>query len=90
MCVNMFYMKTASVRDVQHHFRKVLAWVEKGEEVVVTRRNRTVARLVPSSPDTFPCIPLPDFAARARGIWGAQPKGASLSGAILAEREERR
>jgi prevent-host-death family protein len=90
MCVNMFHMKTATVRDVQHHFRKVLAWVENGEEVLVTRRNKTVARLVPSSSASPASVPLPDFAARARAIWGARPRGLSLSGAILAEREERR
>ena len=90
MCVNMLHMKTATVREVQHHFRKVLAWVENGEEVLVTRRNKAVARLVPSAPASPAAVPLPDFAARARAIWGAQPKGASLSGAILDEREERR
>jgi prevent-host-death family protein len=85
----MLDMKTATVRDVQHHLRKVLAWVENGEEVLVTRRNKTVARLVPCSPENAASVPLPAFAARARAIWGAQPKGASLSTAILAEREER-
>ncbi len=89
MCVIMLNMKTATVRDVQHHFRKVLAWVEEGEEVLVTRRNRTVARLVPCIPARPSTVPLPDFAARARAIWGAHPDGGDLSAAILAEREER-
>ena len=89
MCVTMLNMKTASVRDVQHHFGKVLAWVEKGEEVQITRRSKTVARLVPSSPASLPSVPLPDFAARARAIWGAQPKGRGLSRTVLAAREER-
>jgi antitoxin (DNA-binding transcriptional repressor) of toxin-antitoxin stability system len=86
----MLHMKTATVRDVQHHFGKVLAWLENGEEVLVTRRNKAVARLVPSSPESPACAPLPDFAARARAIWGERPKGDSLSAAILAGREERR
>lgn len=90
MCVIMFHMKSASIREVQHHFRKVLAWVENGEEVLVTRRNKTVARLIPSAPDVPPEVPLPDFAARARAIWGDRPKGRSLSAEILAEREDRR
>ena len=89
MCVTMLNMKTATVRDVQHHFGKVLAWVENGEEVQITRRSKTVARLVPSSSASLPPVPLPDFAARASAIWGAQPKGRGLSKAILAEREER-
>ena len=89
MCVILLYMKTATVRDVQHHLGKVLAWVEKGEEVLVTRRSKTVARLVPSGPDRLPAVPLPDFAGRARAIWGAKPKGGGLSKAILDGREER-
>jgi prevent-host-death family protein len=83
-------MKTASVRDVQRHFRKVLAWVENGEEVLVTRRNKTVARLVPSIPASPSPVPLPDFATRARAIWGTRPKGRTLSMTILAERDKRR
>jgi prevent-host-death family protein len=88
MCVTMFHMKTATVREVQHHLSKVLAWVEKGEEVQVTRRNKTVARIVPFSPPGSAPAELPDFAARARAIWGAQPKGNGLSKTILDEREE--
>lgn len=82
-------MKTATIREVQHHFGKVLAWVENGEEVQITRRNKRVARLVPSEPDLPVAVKLPDFAARARAIWGATPQGGSLSKAILADREER-
>ena len=80
-------MKTATVREVQHHFSKVLAWVENGEEVHVTSRNKTVARLVPNDSVGTTHLPLPDFAARARAIWGSNP--GSLSKAILDEREER-
>ena len=88
MCVIMFNMKTASIRDVQHHFNKVLAWVEKGEEVQITRRNKTVAKIIPSTirPQS---AKWPDFAARARAIWGAKPKGKSLSKIILEDRAER-
>jgi antitoxin (DNA-binding transcriptional repressor) of toxin-antitoxin stability system len=53
------------VRDVQHHLAEVLAWVEQGEEVQITRRDKPIARLFPeksSSPDP---LPLPDFVARA-------------------------
>ena len=40
-------MKTATTREVQHHFSKVLDWVEAGEEVIVTRRGEDVALIVP-------------------------------------------
>jgi prevent-host-death family protein len=84
----MLYMKTATVRDVQHHLSKVLAWVEKGEEVQITRRNRAVAKLVPADASTRP-VTLPAFTARARQIWGDAPTGKSLSQIVLDDRDER-
>jgi prevent-host-death family protein len=39
-------MKIVSARDANQHFSKLLADVEAGEEVVITRRGRPVARLV--------------------------------------------
>lgn len=80
-------MKTATVREVRLHLRKILAWVENGEEVLVTRRNKTVARLVPFGPSSLASVP--DFAARARAIWGSPSKETGLSNAILTERDER-
>ena len=67
-------MKTATVREVQHDLKRVLAWVEAGEVSEVTRRSRVVARLVPAeaaAPES------PDFVGRARAIWGDRPKGAA-------------
>jgi prevent-host-death family protein len=84
----MLDMKTASVRDVQHHFSKVLAWVEMGEEVQITRRNKLIAKIVPADTQGRRVI-LPAFAARARQIWGETPVGKSLTETVLAEREER-
>ena len=40
-------MKTMTVREVQHNLRKVLRWIEDGELVAVSRRNRIVAKIVP-------------------------------------------
>jgi antitoxin (DNA-binding transcriptional repressor) of toxin-antitoxin stability system len=84
----MLDMKTASVRDVQHHFSKVLAWVEKGEEVQIIRRNKLVAKIVPAEAQGTG-ITLPAFAARARQIWGKTPVGKSLTQTVLEAREER-
>lgn len=39
-------MKIVSARDANQHFSKLLAEVESGEEVVITRRGKPVARLV--------------------------------------------
>ena len=84
----MLNMKSASVRDVQHHLSKVLAWVEKGEEVQITRRNKTVAKIVPAEARGTP-MPLPAFGARARQIWGEIPLGKSLSQTVVDDRKER-
>jgi antitoxin (DNA-binding transcriptional repressor) of toxin-antitoxin stability system len=69
-------MKSVSVREVQHNLSKVLSWVERGEEVLVLRRKKAVARLVPPGPRP---VDTPDFVARARRIWGEEPRGERLS-----------
>jgi len=47
-------MKTATVRDAQHHLSKLLVEVSGGEEIVLTKRGEAVARLIPvSSEDPF-------------------------------------
>lgn len=40
-------MKTVSARDANQSFSKLLAEVEAGEEVVITKRGVPVARVVP-------------------------------------------
>jgi prevent-host-death family protein len=84
----MLDMKTASVRHVQHHLSEVLAWVEKGEEVQITRRNKPVAKIVPAQAQGAPIV-LPPFAARSRQIWGDTPVGKSLSQTLVDDRKER-
>jgi len=81
-------MKTASIREVQHHLNDVLAWVARGEEVQITRRNKPVAKLVAMFTENA-AAPLPDFAGRSRAIWGDRPSRKPLSTTILEEREER-
>jgi len=82
----MTHMKTATIRDVQHHFNQVLQWIGAGEEVQITRRSRPVAKL--TAIDTNITQPIAvDFYQRSLKIWGSQP--ASLSDVILESREER-
>ena len=38
-------MKTATIREAQHHLSKLIAEIEKGEEIVITRRGKKVARI---------------------------------------------
>lgn len=82
----MANMKTASVREIQHNLAAVLAWVESGQEVLVLRRKKVVARLVPAEPVA---VESPDFIARSRDIWGDKPKGKPLS-EILSEARGKR
>jgi len=39
-------MRTASISEVQRHFRRFLAAVERGEQIVVTRRGKPVVRML--------------------------------------------
>ena len=57
-------MKTASVRDLRQDFARVLAWVQAGEEVAITRRRQAVARLIPLPHPKRVKRPMPDLAAR--------------------------
>ena len=43
-------MKTASVRDLRNHYTGLLRWIAAGEEIVITRRGKPLARLVPEKP----------------------------------------
>ena len=63
-------MKSASVADLRNHFPRVAEWIARGEEVRITKRGKTVARLVP--PERPP--EAPDLAAYFRttlsDLWG--------------------
>ena len=43
----MCHMKTANIRELKHSTTSVLAWVEQGETVRITRFNKVVAVLSP-------------------------------------------
>ena len=63
-------MKTATVRELRHHFGNVLHWVEEGEPVEITKRGKAVAVLEPPRPAKARKIKRPDFAARLQRIYG--------------------
>ncbi len=60
-------MKTATVRDLRYQFSKIEARLRQGEEIEIRKRKRVVGRLVPVQPKA---TSIPDFAARARRIFG--------------------
>lgn len=63
-------MKTATIRQVRNDFGTVLAWIGKGESVTVLNRSRPVARILPPEPERPKVAGRPDFAARARALFG--------------------
>ena len=69
--INVILMKKATVRDLRYDFPKVEAWIAAGEEIVITKRGKPVARLVREKPVAWKKPPvLPDYEARRRRIWG--------------------
>ncbi len=83
----MCHMKTVTIRQVHHDFSAVLALVAQGEEVTVLNRTRPVARICPPLPEVpAKKIKMPDFAARAKAIFGDR----IIPNIILEEREASR
>lgn len=78
-------MKTASIREVRHDFGRVLGWVANGEEVAITNRRRTVARLLPATPRRKPRARMPDITSRLQKVFGRKVISDKAMRAILEE-----
>lgn len=79
-------MKKVSVGDLRHKFARVEELLRSGEEILITKRKRIVARLLP--PDTRKQVQWPDVMARLKSTYGdrvLEPSGAEL----LAQDRER-
>jgi antitoxin (DNA-binding transcriptional repressor) of toxin-antitoxin stability system len=63
-------MKTATVRDLRNEFAKVARWLESGEAVEIRRRGKLLGRIAPARGTKPQASAWPDFAARARRIFG--------------------
>ena len=63
--------------ETQHNLARVLREVAAGHEVGITRRKKLVARLLPPA-EPVP-VGLPDFVARARGVWAGGWSGTGSS-----------
>jgi prevent-host-death family protein len=82
-------MRIATVREVQHRLGDILASVERGEEITVTRRGKVVARIVPARPERKR-MAWPDFEARMKQNFpSGPPPGEPASELIRQMREER-
>jgi len=80
----MSIMKTATIRQVLRDFGAVLDSVSEGEEVTVLNRTRPVARICPPRAQPPAQFRMPDFAARAKAIFGKK----TMPNIILEEREQ--
>ena len=63
-------MKTATVRDLRYDFPKIEAWLAGGEEILITKHSKPVARITPASAASKESAALPDYQARLQRIWG--------------------
>lgn len=68
-------MKTVSIMEAQHNLSKVLQHVSEGHRVAITRRRQKVAEIQPATPKGP--LKMPNFAARAKAIWGKGWEGTS-------------
>jgi len=84
----LYYMKTASVRELQHSLAALLASVERGDTVTVTRRGKIVACIVP--PLSRGKVRWPDSMARMKRLFpDGAPAGTPPSVLLRSERDER-
>ena len=60
---------TVSVRELQQNLKRVMARVERGQVIEVTRRRRPIARLAPLR-SAGPLSPWPDLDERTHAVFG--------------------
>jgi prevent-host-death family protein len=79
---------TVSIRELQQNLKRVMARVERGQVIEVTRRRRPVARLAPVHLRIGP-QPWPDLDARTKAVFGDRIVTPSAAELIIEERGER-
>ena len=73
----------ATVRDLRYHFPEIEARLNKGEEILLHKRNKVIARLLPIRPKTDA---YPDFSALRRRIFGTKKTRKTATELISEER----
>ena len=81
----MYHMKTASIREVRHDFNRILEWVAGGEEVAITKRRVTVARLLPAHRKKRAAVKMPDVTLRLQKVFGRKVIPGKMMKTILEE-----
>lgn len=77
-------MRTVSLMTANQEFSRLIRDVEQGEGVLITRRGRPIAKLLPHRADRTAD---PDWAAAYERMMAQLEEGASLGG-LKIEREE--
>ncbi len=78
-------MKTAAVRDLRNRYSSLMRWIGAGEEVVITRRGRQIARLVPETGESSGAVDWSESPAVKRDRSGARTLTAAESAELLQE-----
>jgi len=66
-------MKTATVRDLRYDFPKIEAWRAGGEEILITKHSKPLARIMgATSVPKKKLSPHPNYEARRKRIWGGR------------------
>jgi antitoxin (DNA-binding transcriptional repressor) of toxin-antitoxin stability system len=81
----MYHMTKASVRDLRYEFKKIERLLLRGEEILITKRRRVIARLVPERAEGAKTVP--DFEAPMRSIFGDKVLAVSGADLISADRD---
>jgi len=90
MSYKMLYMRkaTISIRELQQNIKQVMARVERGQVIEVTRHRRPIARLAPLPRQDTPS-PWPDLEARTRAVFGDRLVTPDASAMVTADRGDR-
>jgi antitoxin (DNA-binding transcriptional repressor) of toxin-antitoxin stability system len=73
-------MKTTNIRELEHATSTVLEWVEQGETVQITPRNKVVGIIVPPPREAREEAPQPDSYQRLEELFHGttRPTGTEL------------
>jgi prevent-host-death family protein len=82
----MYHMRTATVREVRHKFGDVIASVEAGDSVAISKRGQIIAVISPPPIAKKNAKKAPDFAARMKRRFGVRKFSSNV---IVEERESR-
>lgn len=80
--------ESVSVRELQQNLKSVMARVERGRTIEITRRRRAVARLEPLQPSIERAV-WPNLEERTKRVFGGRILDPGGSAAVIDGRGER-